>query len=384
MRWLLALALLVGIGGLAAWALANNAAPRGQATSAAIEALQAPADSGFARVTAPRAFQFPRDHGPHPEYKTEWWYYTGNLEAENGEHFGFQLTFFRQGLAPEAPGAPGRASDWGTRQAYMAHFALTRASDDRFVSAERFSRGAAGLAGAQADPYRVWLEDWAAEADGDAVRLRAVNSDDRLELRVRPVKPVVLQGDQGLSQKSDEPGNASSYYSLTRLEADGALTIDGQTYRVSGTAWLDREFGTSALGPDSVGWDWFAFQLADNREIMFYQLRRKDGTTEPHSGGSLVAADGSTTRLTRDDVRVETLATWTSPRTGAVYPARWRFRIPSQGIDLQVTPYAPDQELDVSYAYWEGAVQIDGTAEGNGYVEMTGYAPQGRNVAPIR
>lgn len=384
MRWLLALALLVGIGGLAAWALANNAAPRGQATSAAIEALQAPADSGFARVTAPRAFQFPRDHGPHPEYKTEWWYYTGNLEAENGEHFGFQLTFFRQGLAPEAPGAPGRASDWGTRQAYMAHFALTRASDDRFVSAERFSRGATGLAGAQADPYRVWLEDWAAEADGDAVRLRAVNSDDRLELRVRPVKPVVLQGDQGLSQKSDEPGNASSYYSLTRLEADGALTIDGQTYRVSGTAWLDREFGTSALGPDSVGWDWFAFQLADNREIMFYQLRRKDGTTEPHSGGSLVAADGSTTRLTRDDVRVETLATWTSPRTGAVYPARWRFRIPSQGIDLQVTPYAPDQELDVSYAYWEGAVQIDGTAEGNGYVEMTGYAPQGRNVAPIR
>lgn len=384
MRWLLALALLVGIGGLAAWALANNAAPRGQATSAAIEALQAPADSGFARVTAPRAFQFPRDHGPHPEYKTEWWYYTGNLEAENGEHFGFQLTFFRQGLAPEAPGAPGRASDWGTRQAYMAHFALTRASDDRFVSAERFSRGAAGLAGAQADPYRVWLEDWAAEADGDAVRLRAVNRDDRLELRVRPVKPVVLQGDQGLSQKSDEPGNASSYYSLTRLEADGALTIDGQTYRVSGTAWLDREFGTSALGPDSVGWDWFAFQLADNREIMFYQLRRKDGTTEPHSGGSLVAADGSTTRLTRDDVRVETLATWTSPRTGAVYPARWRFRIPSQGIDLEVTPYAPDQELDVSYAYWEGAVQIDGTAEGNGYVEMTGYAPQGRNVAPIR
>ncbi len=384
MRWLLALALLVGIGGLAAWALANNAAPRGQATSAAIEALQAPADSGFARVTAPRAFQFPRDHGPHPEYKTEWWYYTGNLEAENGEHFGFQLTFFRQGLAPEAPGAPGRASDWGTRQAYMAHFALTRASDDRFVSAERFSRGATGLAGAQADPYRVWLEDWAAEADGDAVRLRAVNRDDRLELRVRPVKPVVLQGDQGLSQKSDEPGNASSYYSLTRLEADGALTIDGQTYRVSGTAWLDREFGTSALGPDSVGWDWFAFQLADNREIMFYQLRRKDGTTEPHSGGSLVAADGSTTRLTRDDVRVETLATWTSPRTGAVYPARWRFRIPSQGIDLQVTPYAPDQELDVSYAYWEGAVQIDGTAEGNGYVEMTGYAPQGRNVAPIR
>ena len=230
----------------------------------------------------------------------------------------------------------------------------------------------------------MWLEDWAAEADGDAVRLRAVNRDDRLELRVRPVKPVVLQGDQGLSQKSDEPGNASSYYSLTRLEADGALTIDGQTYRVSGTAWLDREFGTSALGPDSVGWDWFAFQLADNREIMFYQLRRKDGTTEPHSGGSLVAADGSTTRLTRDDVRVETLATWTSPRTGAVYPARWRFRIPSQGIDLEVTPYAPDQELDVSYAYWEGAVQIDGTAEGNGYVEMTGYAPQGRNVAPIR
>lgn len=384
MRWLVALALVVGLGGLAAWALRAGAPPRGQTTSAAIAALQAPADSGFARVTAPRAFQFPRDHGPHPEYKTEWWYYTGNLEAEDGERLGFQLTFFRQGLAPEIPGAPARASDWATRQAYMAHFAMTRASDDRFVSAERFSRGAAGLAGAQADPYRVWLEDWEAGADGDAVRLRAANGNNRLDVRLRPVKPVVLQGNQGLSQKSDEPGNASYYYSLTRLEADGTLTLDGQTYRVSGTAWLDREFGTSALGPDTVGWDWFALQLADNREIMFYQLRRTDGATEPQSSGSLVAAAGATIPLSRDDVKIDVLATWTSPRTGAVYPARWRFQIPAQGIDLQVTPLAPDQELDVSYAYWEGAVQVAGMAEGYGYVEMTGYAPPGRSVAPTR
>ncbi|MCW5848550.1 MAG: carotenoid 1,2-hydratase [Anaerolineae bacterium] len=388
-RWLMIVIGLALLAGLVAWTLRAAAPPQVQARLVGTEALQGPADAGFARVTEPRQFVFPRDHGPHPEYRTEWWYYTGNLDSADGEHLGFQLTFFRQAIAPEM-GA--RASDWATRQVYMAHFAVTRASDDRFVSFERFSRGAAGLAGAQADPYRVWLESWeAAETTEDGgrktedairntavVRLKAAEGPASLDLQLRETKPIVLQGDRGLSQKSAQAGNASYYYSATRLQADGMVTLDGKTYQVNGLVWLDREFGTSALGPNAVGWDWFALQLADGRDIMFFQIRQRDGSIEPLSGGSLVAADGTVTRLAREDIEIQVLDRWTSPRTKAVYPARWRFQVPSQGISLDITPYAPDQELNVSYAYWEGAVKITGSAQGNGYIEMTGYAGQDR------
>ncbi len=380
MRWLLILGLVIVVGLGAVWALRGSETAPVEARLVGTEALQGPADAGYARATSPRPFVFPQDHGPHPEYRTEWWYYTGNLDAEDGEQLGFQLTFFRQALAPDMP---GRASDWATRQVYMAHFAMTRASDDRFVSFERFSRGAAGLAGAQADPYRVWLESWQAVQVGDAgeadlppTRLQAGEGSAALDLTLSEAKPIVLQGDRGLSQKSAEAGNASYYYSATRLAAEGTMTLDGKTYRVRGLAWLDREFGTSALGAEAVGWDWYAFQLADGRDIMFFQIRQKDGSIEPLSSGTLVAADGTVQRLARDDVQIEVLDRWTSPRTRAVYPSRWRFTIPSAGIALDVTPHAPDQELAVSYAYWEGAVRLSGTQTGNGYIEMTGYAGQ--------
>ena len=387
-RWLMLVVGLALLAGLVVWTLRAAEPPQVQARLVGTEALQGPADAGFARATAPREFVFPRDHGPHPEYRTEWWYYTGNLDSADGEHLGFQLTFFRQAVAPEME---ARASDWATRQVYMAHFAVTRASDDRFVSFERFSRGAAGLAGAQADPYRVWLESWEAAATGEGignreygirsmgdVRLRAAEGSAALDLRLRETKPIVLQGDRGLSPKSAEAGNASYYYSATRLQADGTISLDGKVYQVNGLVWLDREFGTSALGPDAVGWDWFAFQLADGRDLMYFQIRQRDGSIEPLSGGSLVAPDGTVTRLAREDVQVQVLDRWTSPRTRAVYPARWRVQVPSQGLSLEVTPHAPDQELAVSYAYWEGAVKIGGSAQGNGYIEMTGYAGQDR------
>ncbi len=381
-RWLILVVSLAALAGLVVWTLRADQPPQVQARLVGTEALQGPADAGFARVTEAREFVFPRDHGPHPEYRTEWWYYTGNLDSADGEHLGFQLTFFRQAVAPAME---ARASDWATRQVYMAHFAVTRASDDRFVSFERFSRGAAGLAGAQAEPYRVWLESWeAAETTEDGggatndVRLRAAEGSAALDLRLREARPIVLQGDRGLSQKSAERGNASYYYSATRLQADGTMTLDGKTYTVNGLVWLDREFGTSALGPNAVGWDWFALQLADGRDIMFFQIRQRDGSIEPLSSGTLVAADGTVTRLAREDVKVEVLDRWTSPRTRAVYPARWRFQVAGQGISLDITPHAPDQELSVSYAYWEGAVKISGSATGNGYIEMTGYAGQDR------
>lgn len=386
MRWLIGIGLVVGLLGLGVWALRSADAPEVQARLVNMAALQGEAGAGFARAYEARDWQFPRDHGPHPEYKTEWWYYTGNLEAESGEHLGFQLTFFRQGLEPQPPGEANgaRASVWATNQAYMAHFAMTRASDDRFHSAERFSRGAAGLAGAQAEPFRVWLDTWQAAQAGEAVRLHAADGPAVLDVTVRPTKALVFQGDAGLSQKSDEPGNASHYYSATRLETEGTMTLDGQTYRVTGLAWLDREFGTSALGPDTEGWDWFALQMDDQRELMFYQLRRKDGGTEPQSKGSLVLADGTSRLLERHDVSLEVLDRWTSPRTGATYPAAWRLRVPAEGIDLRLMPHAPDQELNVSYAYWEGAVRVEGTASGHGYVEMTGYAPQAGRTLPTR
>ncbi|MHB1005348.1 MAG: lipocalin-like domain-containing protein [Chloroflexota bacterium] len=375
----LALVVLVALGG-SAYALSRpEAPPEVKARLAVAEALGGDG-SGFARATDPRPFAFPQDHGPHPDYRSEWWYYTGNLATADGRHFGFQLTFFRTALAP---GAAARASDWATNQMYMAHFALSDVDGKRFYNFERFSRGAAGLAGAEASPFRVWLDDWSATGSGGntlaPVRLRAAQGDVSLDLILAPGKPLVLQGDRGLSRKGPEPGNASYYYSFTRLPTTGSVRVDGTTFPISGQSWMDREWSTSSLGADLVGWDWFALQLSDGRDLMFYRLRRKDGTADPLSGGLLVAPDGSTRALALADVVVAEQGQWRGPRDGATYPARWRLQVPAEGIDLEITPYLPDQELDVSVRYWEGAVHFAGTAAGrpvtgDGYVELTGYA----------
>lgn len=337
-----------------------------------------PADPGayagqFARAEQVRPPSLPADHGPHPDFRTEWWYYTGNLADAAGNRYGFQLTFFRQGLRPIAA-SPQRASEWGTSQVYFAHFTLTDAAGGRFYPHERFSRGAAGLAGAQADPFRAWLEDWSAslEADG-TIRLQAREGDVSLDLRLTEAKPPVLHGDRGLSPKSEEPGNASYYYSLTRLPAEGTLTVPGGAVEVTGLAWMDHEWSTSALGPEAVGWDWFSLQLDDGRELMYFQIRQADGGIEPVSSGTIVAPDGTARPLARDAVEIEVLDTWTSPGSGATYPARWRFSIPGEDLELTIRPLLADQELPVSFVYWEGAVAVEGDATGYGYVEMTGY-----------
>ena len=333
--------------------------------------------TGFARATAPQDFTFPRDHGPHFDYQTEWWYYTGNLTAETGEHFGFQLTFFRRGLTPGAPAAGGLS----TNQIYFAHFALTDPAGGRHQGVERFSRGAAGLAGAAGEPFQVWLEDWRAEAlnaDGSAVRLQAQEGDQGLTLELRATKPLVAHGDRGLSPKSEQAGNASYYLSYSRMAAGGTITARGQTFKVTGEAWFDHEWSTSALGPQGVGWDWFSLQLSDGRELMLFQIRRADGGLESVSGGTLIQPDGATVRVPAEAVQVEVLAAWTSPVTGGQYPARWRVRVPSAGLDLDVQPWLPAQEMQLTFAYWEGAVRVTGTSAGApvtgaGYVELTGY-----------
>lgn len=334
--------------------------------------------AGFARAEHVRAFRFPQDHGPHTEFRSEWWYFTGNLYTERGRRFGYELTIFRFALSPHAP---ARASRWATNQVYLAHFAVTDVAGRRFRYLERLARGALGLAGAQAQPFRVWVEDWSIEAKQGADfpwRLRAAAEGIALDLVVSPLKPVVRHGEQGLSRKSAAPGNASYYYSITRLETRGTLALDGERHAVAGLSWLDREWGTSALAPEQAGWDWFALQLADGDDLMFYRLRRRDGSTDPHSAGALIDATGRATALAHDDVAIETLATWESPR-GGVYPARWRLTVRPADLVLEVIPVLTDQELAVAPRYWEGAVDARGTRRGKpiagqGYVELTGYA----------
>ncbi len=378
----LALALVVALVSTVACAPQPEEVRAGLAVA---EAMGGPAEEGFARATEPRAFVFPADHGPHPGFRTEWWYFTGNLADAAGRRFGFQLTFFRNALAPDppepaasaAPAPPGRESGWATRHVHMAHFALTDGRAGTFHHAERFAREAAGLAGAQAAPFAVWLEDWSARGAGDdpfPLRLRAAHGGASIDLVLDQGRPPVLQGDAGLSRKGEEPGNASYYYSLTRMPLRGTVRTPAGAFEVTGTAWMDREWSTSALGPELAGWDWFALQLDDGRDLMFYRLRRKDGTMDRLSKGSLVAPDGAVTPLRADDVRLdEEGARWRSPHSGARYPARWRLGVPSHGIDLSLTPLIADQELHGLVVYWEGAVDVSGGATGRGYVEMTGY-----------
>lgn len=356
---------------------------------ASLVAQAAPADTaGFARAEPGHPLTFPRDHGPHDDYQTEWWYYTGNLVSDTGERFGYQLTFFRRALTPPDQRAT-RSSDWAAEQVYMAHFALTDVNGDRHVSFEKLGRGAGGVAGAQADPFRVWLEDWSVTGEGPSggsapyrkapETLKAAAGDISLDLRLVDTKGPVLQGDRGYSRKGPEPGNASYYYSLTRIDTAGEVTVGGKSYAVTGLSWMDHEYSTSALGPEQTGWDWFSIQLDNGTELMVFQLRRSDGSIDAFSSGTLIAADGATTQLGPDDFTLEVTDTWRSPRSGGEYPSGWRLRVPGAQLDLTVTPHIKDQEMQVSYVYWEGAVKVAGTAgdnpvTGNGYVELTGYA----------
>jgi predicted secreted hydrolase len=341
------------------------------------QALGGVPEAGFARALRPRAFHFPADHGPHPGFQTEWWYFTGNLQTDKGRRFGYQLTFFRMALAPVAP---QRLSRWGADQAFMAHFALTDVAGKRFAFSERFSREALGLAGAGGNPLGVWLENWSARQSSAApwsVKLVASEGGATIDLDLASLKQVVLNGDGGLSRKGAEAGNASYYYSIPRLATRGTLTVGGEQYRVTGLSWLDREWSTSALSGDQAGWDWFALQLDDGRDLMFYRLRRKDGSADPFSAGTLTAANGSSRRLGAGEVQLSASAWWKSPNSGTRYPARWRLRIPGEGIDLEVVPRLADQEFLGSFKYWEGAVAITGKGSspgGTGYLEMTGYS----------
>ncbi|HTL92332.1 MAG TPA: lipocalin-like domain-containing protein [Steroidobacteraceae bacterium] len=341
------------------------------------------ATGAFAAALEPRTFEFPRDHGPHPAFRQEWWYFTGNLAAMDGQRFGFELTFFRVALVPSADG-PVEASAWRTREIYVAHFAITDVARKRFRFQQKLSRAALGLAGAQSGPLHVWLDDWSLEesaADNSGHwKLHAAQPGYAIDLALEPQSAPVLNGEAGLSRKSEQAQDATYYYSVPRLAVTGRLVRDGEPVELHGLAWLDREWGSGGLGPRQAGWDWFGLQLDDGSALMFYALRDKDGARDGHSAGTFIAADGTTRALASTDVSIAVGGSWRN-RSGERYPAGWRIRVPALALDLAVHPVLADQELRTTPPYWEGAVDVSGDRSGEilrgrGYVELVGYAQE--------
>jgi predicted secreted hydrolase len=335
--------------------------------------------AGFARADGSHGWEFPRDFGAHPNYQTEWWYYTGNLESESGRRFGYQLTFFRRGLVPSQEFAP-RGSRWAANQVYMGHFALSDIQAGEHFFFERFSRGSADLAGVQVDPYQVWLENWqVVQTSEGKYQLQAAQGGIQIDLALLDLKGPILNGQEGFSLKGSGEGNASYYFSQTRLATQGTVGISGEEFLVSGLSWMDHEFSTSALSPGQVGWDWFSLQLSDGSDLMVFQIRRSDGSIDPFSSGTLVTPDGEAYHLSEGQFKIQVVNTWHSPHSDAQYPASWVLEVPSIGLILEIEPYMDDQEVNAAYVYWEGAVGFEGTygdklVQGSGYVEMTGYA----------
>lgn len=348
----------------------------------AMPTVDALGDEPWATAIRPRDFAFPADHAAHEDYRIEWWYYTGNLESEDGRRFGYQLTFFRTGLHKD----PTNPSKWTVRDLYTAHFAISDVSNKKHYALQRNNRRGIGRAGADTESYRVWNGNWEVVLSGEDHELRAADADVAIDLRLSPQKPPVLHGNAGLSQKGASPGNASHYYSFTRLATQGQVRIENETFKVTGGSWMDHEFSTSFLEPGQLGWDWMAIQLDSGEDLMLYRMRRTDGTTDPYSSGSLISQSGACRHLAATDYTMTPLETWKSPHTGALYPLRWRVEIPSLNYDLEITPAFDSQEMTTAettgISYWEGAIDVRGTGpqaqvRGRGYMELTGYVGQG-------
>jgi predicted secreted hydrolase len=318
-------------------------------------------------------FEFPRDHFNHPDFRTEWWYYTGNVQAEKGHRYGFELVFFRQG---ERRGTTENPSVWRIDDLYLAHLALTDIDGKRFRYYTRLNRAGPGIAGVSLEKSRIWNGNWESLWDlrSGTQTLTATAAEIRFKLRLRPRKPVVINGENGVSQKAAGAGQASYYVSLPRLAVDG--TLNGTA--VTGSAWMDHEWFTYQLADNQVGWDWFSVQLDNGADLMLFRLRRADGSIDPHSAGTYIDREGHATHLNQSDFSLEPLALWRSPHTHASYPVRWRVSVPVRNLSLQCSASLPDQELPaengIGNTYWEGSVKYTGSATGVGYLEMTGYA----------
>ena len=330
---------------------------------------------GYRQAAPGYRFQFPRDHFNHPDFQTEWWYYTGNVRAADGHRYGFELVFFRRGADEQARReAAANPSAWRVEDYFMAHLALTDIDQAGFRYYKRANRAGPGLAGADFARGLIWNGNWRAHWDlaAGTQTLSAVAEGIRFDLRLTPAKPPVVHGENGVSRKSWEEGRASYYVSFTRLEVEGKLN----GAKVTGTAWMDHEWFTNLLAPAERGWDWFSAQFDDGSELMLFQVRRDDGR-QPYSAGTVIARDGRSTYLKPGDFSLEPLAYWRSPKTAARYPVRWRITIPRFHLQLECTAGVDGQELaggKDENTYWEGAAAYAGSLRGVGYLEMTGYA----------
>ncbi len=342
----------------------------------------------FKAAEAGYVFSFPRDHGSHPVYRTEWWYFTGNLESKDKKEYGYELTFFRQGI--DNLKAHQNRSRWAVRDLYFAHFALTDVARGQFYFQERMSRKALGQAGAKEERLEVWIDRWRIRQEGDQIHLIAeAQGDERFAIQfvLTPVKPPAIHGEKGISQKGEEAGQASHYYSLTRIKTEGSLWVNGEKTRVEGISWMDHEFGSSFLNAHQIGWDWFSIQLEDGNEVMLYHIRGDDGRGDSHSSGTWIYPDGKTRHLALGDFKLTPIGYWTSKKSGGRYPIRWRIEVPSEGFWIESQPAFSHQELitqkSTRVIYWEGASRFYGIRQGRpikglGYVELTGYAHPSR------
>ena len=356
------------------------------AVASVIPAINATEPTGYLSVSGPCNLEFPKDHGPHPGYRTEWWYYTGNMQAQSGEKYGFQLTFFRRQISP--PGDrlnwPQPTSAWRTQQVYLAHSAITNITGKQHLQAELVSRQALGMAGANQieDTTTLFLKNWSAHIGPDEHLLRVDSDGFSYELTLTPQKSPVLHGIAGYSLKGSAAERASCYYSFTRLNAAGKLSIGGNMVAVKGSAWMDHEYSTALLEPGLKGWDWFSLQLSDQTEIMAFVLRKEKGEIGPASSATVIDNRGQNHHISNHEFLVTVLSTWKSPHSKAVYPAGWRLQVFPSQLDLTIMPNLADQEMQTSGStgmiYWEGSVSIEGTRAGRpvvgqGYVELTGY-----------
>jgi len=335
---------------------------------------------GFLAADGTRPLTFPADFGAHSDFRTEWWYYTGNLQTPQGRHFGFELTVFRVGLLPPTAELPVNSA-WSAREVYFAHFTVSDIENDQFHAFQRYSRPGPGLAGAEADPYRVWLEDWnITQTISGSYRLQAQQSGIALDLTLTDEMGVVMHGVNGYSRKGESVTNASYYYSQPRLSAEGTVQVNDESFAVTGLVWKDHEFSTSVLDESQIGWDWFSLQFEDGRALMLFQLRERDGAISESASGTFISADGTPLPLQKSDFQITVLDQWQSPHTQGIYPSSWEVQIDQPNCSLSAEPWMPDQEVNFPpITYWEGAVKFAGTCDGNpvrgnGYIELTGYA----------
>jgi predicted secreted hydrolase len=331
------------------------------------------------------AFQFPRDYFNHESYQTEWWYYTGNVRAQDGHRFGFELTFFRQGVSRAENSDP-----WYVHDLWMAHLALSDIHGRHFYHEERLNRSGPGIAGVDATTGMVWNGNWSAHIASHQEDLQGIGRDFSFALKLLPIKPPDIEGQDGVSRKASGVGHASHYYSLTRLLTTGSIHVGDNAYQVDGTSWMDHEFFTGGMAANESGWDWLSVQLNDGSDLMLYRMRRKDGSIDPYSSGSYVDAHGASRFLSsRDFEMTPDGEIWTSPETGAAYPLQWHVSIPRLDLSFEVTTPLRQQEMTGKFgpSYWEGSIDVSGTrakakTRGVGYLEMTGYAEPGKQVIP--